>query len=79
MSTEIQIHKLETYDERVTFAHVLVDAEMLWDAVDVLAYFDRPWRWEPEYQVWREVGGETRDAETTKAFQQRWNERKEQV
>lgn len=44
------------YSEVVTFGHILAYADALDTAPEVLEYFDRPWKWTPEYEAWARHG-----------------------
>ena len=46
----------EDLSELVTFAGVLVRADMLSTADDVLYFLYKPWKWEPEHEVWEGCG-----------------------
>lgn len=48
------------YDDVVTFGHVLATVVFAGNdepVKDLLAYFEKPWKWESEYYEWRRVGG----------------------
>jgi hypothetical protein len=47
------------HDDVVSFARVLVDAEWLDTSGEVIDYFERPWKWSPEYGVWIQAGRPT--------------------
>jgi hypothetical protein len=40
------------HTELLRFAHVLVDAGSLTDAKEVLYFFEKPWKWDQEHQIW---------------------------
>jgi hypothetical protein len=42
--------------EVVVFGHVLVDTNQLDIARDVLDYFEKPHKWQPEHELWEEAG-----------------------
>lgn len=42
-----------------TFARILQSALMLGTADDVIEYFEKPWHWQPEYDIWIEAGKPT--------------------
>ena len=44
------------YSEVVTFGGVLADIDTLTSARDVLYYFEKPWKWTPEYEAWTAHG-----------------------
>lgn len=67
---------IEGYDEIVTFGHVLarIFAGSECAVESLLAYFEKPHKWEAEYQQWRKLGG-TLDAECLDEFE-KWYEAK---
>lgn len=42
----------DTYDNVYVLAKVLHEAAQLIDAEDLLSYFEKPWRWEREWNLW---------------------------
>lgn len=44
------------YDDIVAFGHVLIEAGGF-NARELLAYFEKPHKWEKEYRRWRQLGG----------------------
>lgn len=63
------------YDDIVTFGHVL--AKTIFYGSDdpvssLLAYFEKPHKWETEYRKWRELGG-TLDDECLHQFEE-WSD-----
>lgn len=66
------------YDDIVTFGHVLAKTVFYGsnEPMDaLLAYFDKPYKWETEYQKWLELGG-TLDRECVEAFET-WHDSKD--
>ena len=50
---------LSWYDDREiewSFASVLVDQMLLQDVEAVLYFFEKPWKWTPEYELWNQHG-----------------------
>jgi hypothetical protein len=43
-------------DEVLAFGHVLVDTGEIDTAKDVLYYFEKPHKWQPEYELWEKAG-----------------------
>jgi hypothetical protein len=43
------------------FGVVLVSAGVLHDVGGVLDYFEKPWKWNREYNLWHQVGEPTED------------------
>jgi hypothetical protein len=39
------------HDELVAFARHMVETED-WDAKDLIAYLEKPWKWTPEREAW---------------------------
>jgi hypothetical protein len=46
----------DDFAEVVVFGHVLVTTNELDDARSVLDYFEKPHKWQPEYELWIEAG-----------------------
>jgi hypothetical protein len=70
---------LEGYDDIVTFGHVLAGTILLGsdDAIaTLLSYFEKPHKWEGEYQMWRAFGG-TLDKECLSQFENWYDNRLE--
>lgn len=42
----------EDHDEVLALARHLIDDGSLPTPAAVLAFFEKPWKWEPEYQLW---------------------------
>lgn len=61
----------DTYDQIVTFAHVLHECGQVSDCDELLAYFDRPWRWQKERDKFHALGGRT-DQTTLNAMAELW-------
>lgn len=40
----------------VEFARILADAGKLIAVEEVIYFFEKPWKWTPEYQKWRRAG-----------------------
>lgn len=40
----------------VTFASVLNEADQFASVEDVIYFFEKPWKWETEYQEWKRLG-----------------------
>ena len=40
----------------VEFAKILADAAKLTTVEDTIYFFEKPWKWTPEYQKWRRAG-----------------------
>lgn len=71
---------MEGYDEIVMFGHVLVATVFQCveePANDLLGYFDKPHKWEREYQKWRELGG-TLDRDCLRRFED-WHDNKDRA
>lgn len=47
------------YSEVVTFGGILHAIDSLSSAQDVLYYFEKPWKWTPEYEAWTQHGRPT--------------------
>lgn len=48
-------------DECVTFARWLIVDGALTSAVDALAFFEKPWKWDPEHDTYLSTLGEGND------------------
>jgi len=46
----VKADKLNSYDNTVAFAHVLVEFGQLNNVEDVLRYFEKPYKWQKEYE-----------------------------
>jgi len=46
----LKADKLNSYDSTVAFAHVLVEFGQLNNVEDVLRYFEKPYKWQKEYE-----------------------------
>jgi hypothetical protein len=46
----------DSHDAIVEFASILIDAEQLDTPREVLRYFEKPWKWTPEYELWVSLG-----------------------
>lgn len=62
----------DSYDQIVTFGHVLHECGQVSDFDELFAYFDRPWRWQKERDKFHELGGRT-DKATLDAMQELWD------
>lgn len=60
-----------TYDQIITFGHVLHECGQISDCDELLAYLDRPWRWQKERDKFLELGGRT-DKATLDAMSELW-------
>jgi len=70
-----KIADMGRYDEIIAFAHVLHECGQVSDIDEVLAYLERPWRWQKEFSRWQELGG-TLARETLDIMSSEWNEGK---
>jgi len=69
---------MDGYDDIVTFGHVLADTVFYGSdepAQALLGYFEKPHKWEPEYQKWSELGG-TLDKDCIRRFED-WYDNKD--
>ena len=46
----VKASKLNSHDDTVAFAYVLVESGQLNSVEDVLTYFDKPYKWQSEYK-----------------------------
>ena len=46
----VKASKLNSHDNTVAFAHVLVEFGQLNSVEDVLRYFEKPYKWQKEYE-----------------------------
>ena len=46
----VKASKLNSHDDTVAFAYVLVEFGQLNSVEDVLTYFDKPYKWQSEYK-----------------------------
>lgn len=53
-------------DEIQTFAGVLLDADYFQDKAHVISYFEKPYHFEEEFELWNKMGRPTKD--NTKRF-----------
>ena len=44
----------ESYSEVVSFARVLDAAGKFERTIDVIYYFEKPWKWGHEYSLWKQ-------------------------
>lgn len=62
----------DSYDQIVTFGRVMLECGQVSDCDEMLAYFERPWRWQKERDKFHELGGRT-DKPTLDAMQRLWD------
>jgi hypothetical protein len=53
------------HDELVHFANVLVDTDWFESPRGVVYFFEKPWKWEPQHQLWEQSGRPASDAGAT--------------
>lgn len=62
-------HWWQNAQDRNAFARVLVDSDAVQSAHDLLYFYEKPWKWDREYDLWIESGKPTtEDAEGWEAF-----------
>lgn len=69
---------MEGYDDIVMFGHVLAKTAFYSSEEPIeslLGYFEKPHKWEPEFQKWKELGG-TLDRECVNSFED-WYDHKD--
>ncbi len=45
-------HWYDDRDELIAFGHVLLGVDHWFDAKMMLYYFEKPWKYNPEYELW---------------------------
>jgi DNA-binding transcriptional MocR family regulator len=43
-------------DQMNEFAHVLVESDLIVEPSELIYYYEKPWKWEPEHKIWRSRG-----------------------
>lgn len=61
----LPLHNYNLPDDLLRFAHALADADgFAGDISNALYFFEKPWKWEPEYERWRQLGSPTDPSES---------------
>lgn len=63
MSTPLTRVNNKDYQEVVTFGSILDDAGVFTSRIDLLEYFEKPHKWEKEYEEWVRLDKPTTDRE----------------
>ena len=73
----MSIADMSRYDEIVAFGRVLHECGRVSDMDELFSYLEKPWRWQGEFERWRELGGRL-DKETLDTMSNEWAEGKNQ-
>lgn len=70
--------EISGYDDIVTFGRIMYDIAWQYSSEPgerILEYFEKPHKWEPEFQKWKELGGSL-EKECTDALE-KWYDTKQ--